>query len=192
MSRCFFSWLCKDKHEEKNLYSKMIKYVHDHSVFFDFNSKNGRDILWFPLQVPFNLELPKEKLTDLRIIDLTFPEDNQESDNIMKFIKAWPLVASCYIVMDNEQINRDAKFREEYIIPQMLTAYLKHNTNYKGICYYSTRNEYLDSNGKGNNDFRNVVLFTNTLESDNYDKKLMDMFHWYEPFNVGEIIHENK
>lgn len=137
------------------------------------------------------VELYKED-SELSILDLTFPLDNRESDNVMKFIKAWPLVASCYVVMANEQINRDAQFREEYIIPQMLTAYLKQNNICDGICYYSTRNENLNPYGRYEDDFRNIVLFTREFDESGYDKELIDMFHWYEPFNVGEIKQENK
>ena len=246
MFKCLFSGLCKDKNVTTNPYSKMREYVQNHCAFFDFNSKNGRDILWFPLQVPLNvsmydflndifskyyillcqqefdneipleikqqvkdvsndilqiltihkkgdiikayekfdslmqinymdlptknlekgytfyrmrgneyslndkkqfyhlpfklrhlcksyrfsiagypclylgysknvcfveispngsmcgIELRKEELKDLKILDLTFPIENQGIDNVLKFIKAWPLVASCYIVMANE------------------------------------------------------------------------------------------
>ena len=141
------------------------------------------------------VELRKENLKDLVILDLTFPEKSQNNnnpDNVMKFIRAWPLIASCYLVMANEQINRDSKFREEYIIPQMLTAYLKHKTSIHGICYYSTRNENLNPNGKGEEDYRNIVLFTNTPEQSDYDMNLIDMLHWYEPFNVGKIKQNSK
>lgn len=141
------------------------------------------------------LELPIDELKDLKILDLTFPEkskDKKAADNVEEFIKAWPLVASCYIVMANEQINRDAKFREEYIIPQMLTTYLRRKTDINGICYYSTRNENLNPFGEGEDDFRNVVLFPKELDGDGYDMSLINMFHWYEPFNVGKIKEGDK
>ncbi|SEA89115.1 RES domain-containing protein [Prevotella sp. tc2-28] len=136
------------------------------------------------------LELLRQQSNDLFLLDLTFPKtvEKAESDTISNFIKAWPLVVSCYIVMANSQINRDSKFREEYIIPQMLTAYLKHKTKLDGICYYSTRNENLDPYGKDEEDYRNVVLFTNLSENDDYDISLIERFHWYKPFNVGTIV----
>lgn len=155
-------------------------------------SKNVCMVEMSPNGTMCGVELHKEELKDLNILDLTFPIENQGMDNVMKFIKAWPLVASCYIVMANEQINRDAKFREEYIIPQMLTAYLRHKTSLDGICYYSTRNENLNPFGRDEGDFRNMVLFTRELDESGYDMKLINMFRWFEPFNVGEIKQNNK
>ncbi len=130
------------------------------------------------------LTLKQELSNHIKILDLTFAKDQSENQNVMNFIKAWPLIASCYIVMANEQINRDSKFREEYIIPQMLTAYLKHNTDYAGICYYSTRNENLKTDGHGEDDYRNIILFTKDFDRDGYDMDLINKFKWYEPFNV--------
>ena len=115
------------------------------------------------------LELSNNQTNELKILDLSFGDDQEKGNDVDKFIKAWPLIASCYIVMANEQINRDAIFREEYIIPQMLTAYLRHKTDYNGIRYYSTRNEELDPRGRNEKDFRNVVLFPKDVDSSGYD-----------------------
>lgn len=116
----------------------------------------------------------------LKVLDLTF-STGAEKD----FLKAFPLIASCYIVLMNNVDIEKAKFREEYVIPQMLTSYLKHKGNYDGICYYSVRNENLNPYGRGEEDYRNLVLFPKLKSSDNYyDMELMDKFHWYKPFNV--------
>ena len=133
------------------------------------------------------LELTKGQIKGLKILDLSFGEGQNKNKDDVNFIMAWPLIASCYIVMANEQINRDSIFREEYIIPQMLTAYLRHTTDFDGIRYYSTRNEELNPYGHDENDFRNVVLFTKGYSTDGYDMELINKFKWFEPFNVGII-----
>lgn len=133
------------------------------------------------------LELSKAQTKGLKILDLSFGNSQNEDEDVDNFIIAWPLIVSCYIIMANEQINRDSKFREEYIIPQMLTAYLRHNTDFDGIRYYSTRNENLNPYGRKEEDFRNVVLFTKNYDSDGYDMELINRFKWFEPFNIGTI-----
>ena len=136
------------------------------------------------------LELLEQEKRSLKILDLTFADDQLiggGDKEVLKFIKAWPLIASCYIVMANSQINRDSKFREEYIIPQMLTTFLRYNTDFDGICYYTTRNENLNPRGRDEEDFRNIVLFPKNIDSSGYDMDLINRFHWFEPFNVGKI-----
>ena len=123
----------------------------------------------------------------LKVFDLTFSEEQQSGDGLKDYLKAFPLIASCYVVTMNCVEADSAKFREEYVIPQMLTSYLKNKGKYDGICYYSVRNENLDTLGRDENDYRNLVLFTDLSSSnasDDYDMELMKKFHWYKPFNV--------
>lgn len=119
----------------------------------------------------------------LKVLDLTFTEEQESGDQLIKYLRAFPLIASCYVVMnciDTEKV----KFREEYVIPQMLTSYLKHRKKYDGICYYSVRNENLHPLGREENDYRNLVLFPTLTSSEEYDIVLMKKFHWFKPFNV--------
>ena len=120
----------------------------------------------------------------IKVLDLTFSKEQENGEELDAFLKAFPLIASCYVVMTNSVDTEKAKFREEYIIPQMLTSYLKHQNKYDGICYYSVRNENLDPLGRCENDYRNLVLFPNLNSKEDYDMNLMNKFHWYEPFCV--------
>lgn len=120
----------------------------------------------------------------LRVLDLTFSEDQKKGERLNDFLKAFPLIASCYVVFMNDVDTEKAKFREEYVIPQMLTSYLRHQNKYDGICYFSTRNENLEPLGRGENDYRNLVLFPKLNSTKEYDEELMNKFHWFKPFSV--------
>ena len=121
---------------------------------------------------------------NIRVLDLTFYNSQNNGTISPTFIKAWPIIAACNLVY-SKSVTTDAKFREEYVIPQFLTAYLKNKKKYDGICYYSVRNENLDTLGQNENDYRNLVLFPNLLDGGEHDEELMNKFIWYKPFNVG-------
>lgn len=120
----------------------------------------------------------------LNVLDLTFSKEQENGDKLKVFLKAFPLIASCYVVMLNNIEEEKATFREEYVIPQMLTSYIKHQNKYDGICYYSVRKENLNPLGREENDYRNLVLFPNLHYTDKHDLNLMNKFHWHEPFFV--------
>ena len=120
-----------------------------------------------------------------RILDLTLGQGESKKDiPEIELVKVYPLIASCYIVPFYSTLQgmvcRPDKsyFREEYIIPQLLTLYLKEEGIANGIIYYSVKDSNLDPQGKGEKDYRNLVLFTNREnKSDNfYDKDLIDKF----------------
>lgn len=157
------------------------------------------------------ISLSLKKGIRLKVFDLTFGKDQLENqEKVGAFMAVFPLISACYIKMD-EEISRNAKFQEEYIIPQMLTSYLRNKTNYDGVCYFSVRNENLEPNGREENDYRNLALFTNVYIEDSiqgliedemskdfadcymincnkknkeYDFILMNNFEWYKPFNL--------
>lgn len=125
----------------------------------------------------------KEPLNN--IIDLTFGQgDGKEDISEIQLVTVFPLIASCYIVpfystIHGKECRPDKSFfREEYIIPQLLTQYLREEDLANGIIYYSVKDPNLDTHGKGENDLRNLVLFTNRANAiDNiYDNVLMDKF----------------
>lgn len=103
----------------------------------------------------------------------------------------------------------DAKFKEEYVIPQMLSIILKSN-NYDGICYYSTKQfceyslknvdcsvAYCDENMRYR---ENIALFTNENiignEYESYDKTLFEKLEISIPIAIENVdlhsINENE
>lgn len=120
-----------------------------------------------------------------QILDLTIGQGDRKEDILgIDLVKVYPLIASCYIVpfysalQGKECRPITSFFREEYIIPQLLTLYLKEEGLANGIIYYSVKDPNLDIHGNGENDLRNLVLFTNykNITDEMYDKELMDYF----------------
>ena len=136
------------------------------------------------------LKLKADKSTD-KVLDLTFYKDQENQTGLKNFLLAFPIIASCYVVVEDNET--DVKFREEYIIPQMLTSYLKKeqidDKPYDGICYYTVRNENLSPLFENKeDDYRNLVLFTKLKSNKKYDKNLMDKFEWDETSIIRPII----
>lgn len=128
----------------------------------------------------FSLKEPLNNILDLTLGQVDGDNDIPEID----LVKVYPLIASCYIVpfysvIQERECRPDKSFfREEYIIPQLLTLYLKEEGIANGIIYYSVKDPNLDPHGRGENDFRNLVLFTNRENntSEMFDKELIDKF----------------
>lgn len=120
-----------------------------------------------------------------RILDLTLGQGEGKKDiPEIDLVKVYPLIASCYIVpfysviQEKECRPKNSFFREEYIIPQLLTLYLKEESIANGIIYYSVKDSNLDPQGSGEKDYRNLVLFTNRNSNTNemYDNELIGKF----------------
>lgn len=127
-----------------------------------------------------DFELRKDESIE-EVLDLTYYEGQKNNEGLRKFLLTFPMIASCYVVMEDKKKEENAKFREEYIIPQMLTSYLKQKEKYNGICYYSVRNENLKPVEENPvDDFRNLALFPHFAKGSEYDMKLMNKFEWNE------------
>ena len=120
-----------------------------------------------------------------RILDLTLGQGDGKKDiSEINLVKIYPLIASCYIVpyysilQEKECRPKNTFFREEYIIPQLLTLYLKEENIADGIIYYSVKDPNLDPQGKGEKDYKNLVLFTNRENKADkvYDNQLIKKF----------------
>lgn len=118
------------------------------------------------------------------ILDLTLGQGDGKNDILgIDLVKVFPLIACCYIVpfysvIQEKECRPDKSFfREEYIIPQLLTLYLKEEGIAEGIIYYSVKDPNLDIHGSGEKDYRNLVLFTNRDNNNEYDKMLLDKFN---------------
>ena len=121
-----------------------------------------------------------------KILDLTLGQGEKRKDiSEIDLVKVFPLIACCYIVPFYSSLKKkecppqNSSFREEYIIPQLLTLYLKENGLANGIIYYSVKDPNLDINGRGEKDYRNLVLFTKRIinKATKYDMRLMNKFN---------------
>jgi len=138
----------------------------------------------------------KVKLKDdvtFKLLDLTFREDmNNGGENESHLIMLWPLIASCYLdhfyCLLGKRVckPRDIRFNENYVIPQLLTTYIRRKRkDIEGIRYYTVKDDSLEIFGKGENDMRNVVLYVDSSSDKSYDE-FIDKFEWEKPLNVSE------
>lgn len=76
--------------------------------------------------------------SDLAIFDYSIKDVQKEYDEVywpvLNFIRIWPFVAASMIKVKN----RDAKFKPEYIIPQLLMQYIMEEDLWDGLMYSST------------------------------------------------------
>lgn len=117
------------------------------------------------------------------VLDLTLGQGEGKRTLLDKdLIIVYPLIASCYAVpyyntfMEKECKPKGASFREEYIIPQFLTILVRNKYKANGIIYYSVKDYNLDPYGNGENDYRNVALYTSRVSGRTHDKALMKKF----------------
>jgi len=117
------------------------------------------------------------------VIDLTLGQgENQKLISDRDLMKIFPLIASCYIVpyysaiCQKECKPKGVSFREEYILPQFLTLYLRNEMKANGIIYYSVKEPNLQTNGIGEDDLKNLALYTTRIEGEEYDIQLMGKF----------------
>lgn len=98
-----------------------------------------------------------------------------QSDAPIQLLTIFPLLVSCYLIYQPGDWDK-IMFREEYIIPQLLTMYIRNEMkNVDGIRYFTAQIEYLFSN---DNQYKNVVLFTNCRDNQIYDQQLLNKFDW--------------
>ena len=86
----------------------------------------------------------------------------------LKFLYLFPLVAFCSVVCDDSS----KRFKEEYVIPQMLMYWLKKEKKYFGIRYRSDKKYDLIRNNCG----YNIAILATDEDDDHYCKKLKRVF----------------
>lgn len=94
----------------------------------------------------FSLKESELKFLDLSMSTSQFIRMNkaliehqlENNDLALFFLFTWPLQAACSIKV----LNRDAVFKPEYIIPQLVLQWVKQNREIFGIKYFSTRVNY--------------------------------------------------
>lgn len=121
----------------------------------------------------------------LSCFDLTLRYFDNDQNVLVKF---WPLVAACnlipfYCVFTKEVYTpSNIGFKEEYIIPQLLTMYIhkKFPKVVDGIRYYTVRNEDLNPFC---DKYMNLILFTRYHKQIRFDKDLCDKFYWSDGYD---------
>lgn len=58
----------------------------------------------------------------------------QIKNMLINSIVTWPLMAACSIIVKN----RNAPYKPEYVIPQMVLQWITKNEEFDGLCYFST------------------------------------------------------
>lgn len=95
-------------------------------------------------------------------------------------IYSLPIIAFCSVVKKHD----NAKFNEEYIIPQMLMTWISANTNLLGIRYRTSKRYELGYNISA----YNVALLAAREDADHYSKVLKQIFLRSDPNGKLRII----
>lgn len=143
------------------------------------------EIAWFECGMPkkfaiAEFSIPQDEEQCLNFIDFSqkikplkhsFYSWFNDKDNIdlvrkyfLKYIYTYPLRAACSVVVRHP----DAKFIEEYVIPQLLLQWVCKDDDFDGVCYESCF-DYDDIESYGGH---NIVLVTKQYDVDGYDKEL--------------------
>ncbi|MEQ9302365.1 MAG: hypothetical protein RJQ14_00505, partial [Marinoscillum sp.] len=61
-------------------------------------------------------------------------DETQLINTLINSIVIWPLMAACSIIVKN----RNAPYKPEYVIPQMVLQWITKNEKFDGLCYFST------------------------------------------------------
>lgn len=132
--------------------------------------------------------IQKNNSAEISVLDLYFFEkydfDRISDEDIMKFVKMWPLVACCSFVYENPD---DMKFRPDYIIPQLLLEYIIDKnadvditgTGKKvcGIRYHSVTKDFFEHEGKTSAvTYNNYVFPAITNKANGYCSILKEQF----------------
>ena len=133
------------------------------------------------------IELQLKNDRTLNVLDLTLSNDGKKQMNI---VRLWPMITACYIVpfycTYTGRVSKpdDVNFKEEYIIPQLLTMYaFKNHMELDGIRYYTTKDEKIYASI---DDYKNLILFTrHQIKGLDYDLELIDNFDWREGDNYN-------
>lgn len=159
------------------------------------------------LYIGYSLDVCKEEISKtgtyinlalkdhIKVVDLTWTtnkntENPEETFKLKDFLKAWPLIAACYIVpfwckkLEKQCNDIKENFKQEYIIPQLYTLYVKNNlSDINGIRYYTSRFEMLEY---GDTKYMNIVLYPkyDKEKQSNYDMELIDKFYWESPIDL--------
>lgn len=109
-----------------------------------------------------------QKLCELKHSFICWFNNEQDKDKVrkylLKYLYTYPLRAACSVTVEH----RDGKFKEEYIIPQLLLQWIRKDKDFYGVKYESCKpsDEVRRIGGY------NLVLLTKDFDEDGYGKFL--------------------
>lgn len=109
-----------------------------------------------------------EKLCELKHSFICWFNNEKDKDKVrnylLKYLYTYPLRAACSVTVEH----RDGRFKEEYIIPQLLLQWIRKDKDFYGVKYESCKPSDKVRNIGG----YNLVLLTKDFDGDGYDKFL--------------------
>lgn len=87
----------------------------------------------------FVAEFDEKYFEKLKIADFRVPQFERNDNKIKEDLKTWPIVIACSIKVPYEKEN--AKFKDEYIFPQLLMLSIKKNDEVDACVYTSVHRE---------------------------------------------------
>ncbi|OIQ15417.1 MAG: hypothetical protein BM557_11270 [Flavobacterium sp. MedPE-SWcel] len=134
-----------------------------------------------------------ENIQELNVIKIERPKDfikslnglneTDQLDLINNYLVIYPLALICSIKVKN----RNANFKSEYIVPQLLLQYVANNSDVHGIKFPSTKVDYSKIS---NLSAYNYVFPVKNIKEAGFCSSLTDAFYLTEPTNldVEELI----
>ncbi|WP_072745203.1 hypothetical protein [Sporanaerobacter acetigenes] len=122
--------------------------------------------------IDFSIQ-PLELISDVEIGYYNHADKKELIDNyLIKYLITYPLRAACSVKVNN----KDNPFIEEYIIPQLLLLWIRHNDNFDGVAYLTA--SAIEAAYEWN--AFNLVLPAKDIKQE-YCSKLSQMFEISEP-----------
>ena len=126
-----------------------------------------------------------EKLMPLMHSFLSWFHNEDDKDVVrkylLKYLCTYPLRAACSVGVEHP----NGKFKEEYIVPQLLLQWVVNDTDFDGISYESCKDSDVVKCLGGHN----VVLVTKEFDNEGYDVRLRECIKVGEPsyFDLTKI-----
>lgn len=109
-------------------------------------------------------------------------EENEEI--IINYLKMIPIIMACSVKVDESK--KEGAFKEEYIIPQLITQWLiTSDRNFDGILYFSIAT--MTHSRLNYRLYQNLVLPVKEIRSEGYCKKLVNEIKLTSPISATEI-----
>lgn len=101
---------------------------------------------------------------------------SDKEDHLLTHIVLWPLMALCSIAVRH----RDAAFKPEYIVPQVLLQWITKEKRFDGVCYFSTHVQAVSSQSLNTS---NLVFPVREIKATGRCSWLRGLFKMTEPMS---------